>query len=149
MPHKSREAKNRRYRELQAARRGKGLCLKCGRSTPNGGEFTRCDRCRASSLRAQQAHRERAWQTVLDYYGRACECCLEADPDFLTIDHVDRDGAKHRREGVRGGKEFARWLVRNGFPGGFRLLCFNCNIGRERNGGVCPHVTEQVLGMAA
>jgi hypothetical protein len=26
----------------------------------------------------------------------------------------------------------------------FQVLCFNCNIGRERNGGMCPHkaVTE-------
>jgi hypothetical protein len=29
--------------------------------------------------------------------------------------------------------------VKHNFPPGFRLLCSNCNFGRARNHGVCPH----------
>ena len=25
------------------------------------------------------------------------------------------------------------------FPEGFQILCFNCNAGKHRNGGRCPH----------
>lgn len=33
-----------------------------------------------------------------------------------------------------------RWLKKQGFPkGDFRVMCFNCNLGRQRNGGECPH----------
>jgi hypothetical protein len=29
--------------------------------------------------------------------------------------------------------------VKQGFPDGFQTLCFNCNVGKYKNGGVCPH----------
>jgi ABC-type uncharacterized transport system substrate-binding protein len=34
---------------------------------------------------------------------------------------------------------FYKWLARNGYPSGFQILCMNCNHGKSRNGGVCPH----------
>lgn len=38
------------------------------------------------------------------------------------------------------GYDFYRWLRKHSYPkGNFRLLCFNCNCGRELNGGICPH----------
>jgi hypothetical protein len=37
------------------------------------------------------------------------------------------------------GNSFYMWLIRRGFPVGFQVLCFNCNIGRSMNGGICPH----------
>jgi hypothetical protein len=30
-------------------------------------------------------------------------------------------------------------LCKNGFPKGFQTLCMNCNWGKYRNGGQCPH----------
>ena len=76
---------------------------------------------------------------MLAAYGNCCSCCGESEEAFLTLDHVDRDGADHRR---RLGTNFAVWqeLKRKGWPKrGYTLLCYNCNCGRERNGGVCPH----------
>jgi hypothetical protein len=29
--------------------------------------------------------------------------------------------------------------VKHRFPAGFQVLCLNCNHGRFRNGGICPH----------
>lgn len=38
-----------------------------------------------------------------------------------------------------------RWAILNGFPDELQLLCFNCNCGRQRNGGVCPHVDGKIV----
>lgn len=80
------------------------------------------------------------------YGGNRCACCGETEPMFLTIDHVENDGAKMRREGVhsRGGTQFYQWLRKNGFPPGFQVLCMNCNLGKHRNGGICPHQSSKV-----
>lgn len=34
---------------------------------------------------------------------------------------------------------FLQWLKDNKYPKGFQVLCTNCNTGRHRNGGICPH----------
>jgi len=74
------------------------------------------------------------------YGGYTCNCCGETEPLFLTIDHVDNDGARMRKEGIHGsGSAFYTWLRKNGFPSGFQVLCMNCQLGKHRNGGVCPH----------
>lgn len=77
------------------------------------------------------------------YGGYRCACCGEEEKKFLTIDHVNNDGAKHRKElGTligRGGTAFQSWLRKNEFPPGFQVLCYNCNCGKARNGGICPH----------
>jgi len=87
-------------------------------------------------------------KAAIKHYGGKCECCGEDDILFLTLDHVNNDGADWRR---KMGKKFAgwgfyKWLVDNNFPEDqkLRVLCFNCNCGRERNGGVCPH--KQIIG---
>jgi hypothetical protein len=82
-------------------------------------------------------------EAMLAYGGYRCRCCGETEPMFLTIDHVNNDGARHREEiGSLGGARFYRWLRDRGFPLGFQVLCMNCNHGRHRNGGVCPHETS-------
>jgi hypothetical protein len=53
-----------------------------------------------------------------------CADCGEQKLEFLSIDHVDSDGASHRR---KIGKSLYLWLRRNGFPGGFQILCHNHN----------------------
>ena len=88
------------------------------------------ERVRYAALRAE----------VITAYGSACCCCGETEPLFLEIDHTRGDGARHRREIGRGAKAMCAWLRRNGFPqDGFQLLCSNCNQGKKRGGGVCPH----------
>jgi hypothetical protein len=54
----------------------------------------------------------------------------------LQIDHIDGNGRKHRKSiGIKnGGITFYNWLIKNGFPEGFQVLCANCNwIKRHRN----------------
>jgi len=75
---------------------------------------------------------------IYAYYGNKCSCCGELESLFLTLDHVKNDGAAHKR---RVGKSWAfyLWVVKHRYPKSLRLLCYNCNCGRYRNGGICPH----------
>jgi len=85
-------------------------------------------------------------QMILDHYGNACACCNETGKKFLTVDHVDDDGYKYRRNGNYRllGRYLYIYLVENNYPGNISILCFNCNIGRNNNGGVCPHQQENL-----
>ena len=89
-----------------------------------------------------RAWREKARLRVYDAYGGAfCSCCGEAELAFLTIDHVNNDGHKYRKKtgGQRNGGNNYLWAIKNDFPPGLQVLCYNCNSGRYRNGGDCPH----------
>jgi hypothetical protein len=78
---------------------------------------------------------------VMTAYGGKCVCCGESGIDFLSIDHINNDGAKHRRSvGCSGGGTFYRWLQKQGYPKeDFQILCYNCNLAKAHCGGVCPH----------
>jgi hypothetical protein len=81
---------------------------------------------------------------VLEHYSNgspACACCGESERDFLAVDHIDGHGNEHRRKifgYVQGGGRFYSWLIRQGFPRGFQILCFNCNMSKAKH-GTCVH----------
>lgn len=78
-------------------------------------------------------------ETFDAYGGKACNCCGEAEPRFLSIDHINGGGSTHRKSlGNTGGKDFYTWLRKNSFPKGYQVLCFNCNIAKGSYGS-CPH----------
>lgn len=73
------------------------------------------------------------------YGGHVCSWCGIDEPSVLTIDHISNGGSEHRKSlGRRGGVRFYHWLRLNGYPSGFQVLCFNCNVGKHMNGGVLP-----------
>lgn len=69
----------------------------------------------------------------------SCACCGEGTLAFLTFEHINGGGRKHRQ--LTGGGGFISWLRKNDYPPGIEVLCMNCNHGRRVNGGVCPHDT--------
>lgn len=79
-------------------------------------------------------------QIVLDHYGNRCSCpkCPETNPLFLSIEHLNGHGKKHRKE--RGDYGVYRDIIDSGFPSNITLLCFNCNFAKYHNGGICPHL---------
>lgn len=86
---------------------------------------------RQQHLTNSQWHRLKRKILVLSIYSNykmCCELCGEDDTDVLTLDHINGNGHKHRKEV---GTDFYCWIVRNHFPHGYRVLCFNCNW-RER-----------------
>lgn len=85
-------------------------------------------------------YRDRDRALIYEAYGSKCACCGEANPKFLTVDHVNNDGHTERKSGAyTNGSQFYRHIVARKFPKNYQLLCFNCNMGRARNGGICPH----------
>jgi hypothetical protein len=72
----------------------------------------------------------------------SCPGCIVDDIDVLCIDHINGNGANHRKEiKMKGGSEFYRWIRKNGYPDDLRLLCCNCNQALN-NYGYCPHERE-------
>ena len=90
--------------------------------------------------------RMRLRQKVWDGYGGAiCKCCGESHKEFLCIDHINGGGLQHRRYiGVRSGLAFYRWLIKEGFPSGYQVLCFNCNQAKGFS-GYCPHKLDSPI----
>lgn len=62
---------------------------------------------------------------VIDYYGGKCNICGIMEIDMLTIDHINDDGAAHRKNSEA--KTIYNWLNKNNFPDGYQVLCYNCN----------------------
>jgi len=109
----------------------KNLC-QCGRRASLG--RSRCDRCIEAT---KKCYRRLKCEIYAAYGGSICACCRETEPAFLTIDHINNDGAEHRRQ-VGMGWYFLRWLKTNNYPPGFQILCHNCQWGK-RTYGMCPH----------
>jgi hypothetical protein len=143
-------------------------CRGCGRTLPLDGDHFRalndsrtqrryfthkCKQCLRDDLARyreanpdwqrgkRKAANRRIKRRAMDAYGGKCACCGETELLFLAIDHIDGDGGKQRAEEGRGssGSYFYRWLQDQGWPEGYRVLCFNCNFARHWNDGVCPH----------
>jgi hypothetical protein len=100
-----------------------------------------CKDCNRERIRlAQVKMRQKLREEIFAHYDNKCACCGESEAAFLTIDHVNNDGAEHRRElGKPSGTVFYFWLRKNNYPEGFQALCWNCNCGKRINKGVCPH----------
>lgn len=94
---------------------------------------------KATSYALSKAYWERTRRAALQAYGGRCACCGEANVRFLTIDHINSDGAEHKRQTNGKSQKIARWLKANNYPEGFQVLCYNCNCGRAMNDGICPH----------
>jgi hypothetical protein len=88
----------------------------------------------------EKQERIRLKQEVITHYGGKCNCCSEILLDFLTIDHINNNGAEHRRElKITSGNVFYRWLKNNNYPEGYQVLCSNCNLSKRINNGKCIH----------
>lgn len=75
-------------------------------------------------------HFLRKMEVLMHYSDGTLECaiCGENRTECLSIDHVGGGGNKHRKEigSKSSGVHFYKWLIDNDFPGGFRVLCMNC-----------------------
>lgn len=118
-------------------------CATCGAEFVGSMEQRRyCSpECRDATLdQKRRLARKKVRLEALQAYGGptpSCSCCNEGTLQFLALDHIDGGGRQHRLE--TGGGGFYTWLRRHGYPAGFRVLCHNCNMGRQINGGTCPH----------
>ncbi len=124
---------NKRLAEL----RGMGICIRCRKNPTVIGKLNCGDCIRITNQRSAQRNkvlRER----ILDHYGAFCNCCGESNILFLNIDHVENDGYAERKI-FKGALPFYNKIIREGYPESYQILCSNCNDGKRRNGGICPH----------
>lgn len=122
----------------------KNLCKKCYRRKYH---LEHLEEARLYDLKRDKRRRLKLKLEIFNHYSNgkiSCDCCGDSHIEFLTIDHINGDGAEHKREiGMpgAGGNRFYYWLKRNNYPEGFRVLCMNCNCSRGQH-GYCPHEKE-------
>ena len=139
-----------------AKRRAKGLCQKCYhrqyiamRTAADPRYHARESRAsyqrnRENRLARMREKRRRLKWEVIEKLGGKCACCGETTLEFLTVHHIDNDGADHRRKtatnsGRASSVKIHRDIRNQGFPRDrYGVLCSNCNssIGWW---GYCPH----------
>jgi len=88
---------------------------------------------------ANKYHRQMKERLFTHYSNGVPKCarCGITDLDILCIDHVNGGGHQHRlRIGITSGYKFYLWLIREGYPDGFQVLCFNCNIKKRMTEGL-------------
>ncbi len=109
-------------------------------------DFKTCDTCRLWA----KDYRNRLKEEVIAAYGGKCSCCNEDEIIFLTIDRIDNTGTEHYTSMSSNmkhyGTKFYKWIKNNNYPkDNLRCLCWNCNSGRQVNGGICPHITDNTF----
>lgn len=85
------------------------------------------------AARSRQRRRVSYRDQVLTHYSPtnppSCACC--GSTQRLTIDHISERGRAHRQEIFgrpdRGGHHFYLWLIKQGLPPGYQVLCVSCN----------------------
>jgi hypothetical protein len=108
------------YAEPKIYPAGNIQCSRCGENYSSEAfekdGRKKCKNCRLIDSRAKD-------QKLIDecftaYGGYICACCGEMQRLFLCIDHINNDGAIHRKEIGDGGKgrKMYRWLRQNNFP---------------------------------
>jgi len=128
-PHKRAYARNRRRTRIND-----GFCESCPEPKVPG--YAAC----AHHLALKREKHQKLRREVFAHYGGAqCSClgCDVVEIDFLTLDHINNDGYLGRTRVKSRGNNLYQWVKKNGYPPGFRVLCFNCNCGRRH--GPCPH----------
>ena len=99
------------------------------------------DRLLAQQRITGKKYREEMRTKALHHYAGdppRCARCGETMNEFSCFDHINGGGAKHSKE--RKGLALGIWLVRNGLPAEFQVLCHNCNAAKSIY-GQCPHQT--------
>ncbi len=122
--------------------RSERLCDSCGQRPRT--QNTRCSECWTKEQARNKAYRNQLMRQVILMYGGKCICCNELRFEFLTLDHVNNDGFKERRErGYRGGYGFYKKLINIPLREDLQVMCYNCNLGKARCGGTCPHAWDK------
>jgi len=110
-----------------------------------GNEQYHRNKKRISELR--KINRQKIREETISHYSnglKKCACCGEKEIKFLAIDHMDNNGAKHRKElGGRGGEVMYKSLKKLNYPPGYQVLCHNCNMAKGLY-GECPHKTKTI-----
>jgi hypothetical protein len=107
--------------ETRRHRKENGLCIQCNSPVSSG---VNCDLCKTKAITQMNKYRRSNRLKVINYYGGRCVRCHESIIQFLTIDHINGGGGKHKK--ILNGS-IDPWLIKNNYPDNFQILCYNCN----------------------
>lgn len=82
----------------------------------------------------KKEYRERIKLEGIQVYGGKCSCCGEAEPRFLTLEHLN---GREKGDVLTGKKAWAK-VKALGYPSDYTVLCFNCNCCKGAY-GKCAH----------
>lgn len=85
-----------RAKHIQETRKKSGKCSSCGK-LPLPGKL-QCEACQQHANCHDRKTNIQARRDVYEAYGNQCVCCGESNPKLLTVDHMNNDGAQHRRD---------------------------------------------------
>ena len=91
------------------------------------------EKCKNPLFREQENKRNKDIRNkerikVIEHYSNGKNCCSICginDMDVLTVDHVNGGGNQERKNTTH---HTCRYLIRSGYPKGYRILCMNCNM---------------------
>jgi hypothetical protein len=128
------------YRWLKSQNYPEGYEIQCWNCNCSDGFFGVCSHKKQYEFPSGKEGGNK--KMVLKHYSKGsmmCICCKESNIGFLSIDHIHGRG-KQFKDNKLSGRKIYSWLVKNNLPIGYRVLCFNCNSGRNlTENKVCPH----------
>lgn len=124
-----------RGREYREDWKDRGLCSSCASPKEDLNKAT-CYTCLQRSKDRDLSLKKEVFE---HYGGLVCACigCGIHNINVLELDHINGGGNAERKT-VGSGKTFYKYLKKNKYPAGYRVLCANCNKGRWVHGGECP-----------
>lgn len=101
--------------------------------------------CRLCSKFVQRRYALAAKHKIVNHYSNGtntCRCCGENNIDFLSIDHIVNGKGNPKTE-VKSGYNLYIQLIKDNYPEGYQILCYNCN---QCKGyfGICSHQKENI-----
>ena len=96
----------------------------------NRREVERRGKIRPEVRQASRKEKTQMKNKVMSHYSYGeihCIHCGETNIDFLTIDHINGKKAWKGTGGYSKAHDLTRWLIREDFPEGFQVLCWNWN----------------------
>lgn len=116
----------------------KGLCQSCYNTLWRQRHPEFAQECLSATRRWAKNNKRK----VINHYSKGtnrCMCCHETIFEFLTLDHILGGGNSHRKSMKNTSSTcLYHWLIKNNYPEGFQILCFNCNHAKHIY-GICPH----------
>lgn len=100
-----------------------------------------CASHRVEIRAAEKRYRDKIRRWALEHYSTSppfCACCGERTYQFLGIDHINGGGRRHRKSLGGSTTAMLNRMRKRGWPEGFQVLCYNCNLAKGFYGR-CPH----------
>lgn len=135
------EYSKRKAKQWRAKRTKVGGCVQCCCKAQK--PHTVCRKHLLKFRASSMVHWAALKKETFEHYSNGKCCwpkCLVVDPDMLTLDHKENDGAKQRRKKRRLGVVLYQMLKKKKWPIGYQVLCCNHQMKKElmRRRGVNP-----------